>query len=1003
MDRPLVSPVTIGRGSYLHALEMALAEAVTGRGGAILVSGEAGVGKSRLLGEGEARAARMGMMIVRGNCWENDRALPYAPLLDLLRSLLFSQSFVDRETHWQPYAPELIKLLPDLASFFPGLMPSPQLEPEQEKRRLFDAICGLLSDLAAAQPLMVAIEDVHWADDVSLEFLLYAARQAQKKGTFFVITYREGDDVARLSRWLAALDRERLVVEMRLGRLTREDVNLMLQAIFELGRPVHGPFLDAIYLLTEGNAFFIEEVLKSLVQSGGIYLEGGVWERKPVEELSIPRSVQDAVARRVEGLHGEARQTLALAAVIGRRFDFPLLQALTGRDESLLLGDIKALIAAQLVVEVSEDLFSFRHALTQRAIYSGLLARERKGIHSAIARKIEAVYESSLDAHVGDLAHHSYEAGLWAEAFDYSRRAGESAQRLYAPRAAIEHYVRALDAAAKMHAEMPFDLYLMRGSQYEILGDFENAKEDYERALSIARKGEDKKGEWRALMELGKLWAGRDYNESGSHFREALALARVLGEPALMAHSLNRVGNWSLNVEQFDELEDKHEEALEIFRQLNNKQGEIETLDLLGMSWLVRGDMYASASYYRRALPLLIEADDKQGVASVLATLPLAIAYTYQTDSIVVAPEEQHEEWTLGIQARDVAREIGLRSGEAFALAMLALVYGMRGEYDNALASARTALQIAEDIGHSQWAAASLVQVGSILCDILAYEQARPTLERAVQLARETGSQHWLRLAGGALAECAIAQGDCRYAREVLDSVLSGESRLQTMGQRRIGLVRVLLALAEGKREDALAGIQRLFASAHGLEDERDPWAAIPRVAMLRGEALTMNGRYEQAEEALAAAQRGAEQLQTRSLLWKIALRKGKLYTAMGRPADASSAYAEGRRLLERLSASIPDEVLRVGFLDRAGAMFPETVAPTKRDTGGRAARPGGLTARELEVVKLVAVGMTNREIAEQLVLGERTVETHVSNALSKLGFTSRSQLAAWLVGEAGT
>ena len=225
------------------------------------------------------------------------------------------------------------------------------------------------------------------------------------------------------------------------------------------------------------------------------------------------------------------------------------------------------------------------------------------------------------------------------------------------------------------------------------------------------------------------------------------------------------------------------------------------------MSSLVRGDMYASASYYRRSLPLLMEADDKQGVASVLATLPLAIVYTYQTDSIVVAREDNHQGWTLGIQAREVAREIGLRSGEAFALAMLALTYGMRGEYDDALASARTALQIAEEIGHSQWTCASLVQMGSILCDILAYEQSRPNFERAVELGRKTGSQHWLRLAGGALAECAIAQGDFQYAEEVLDSVLSGEFPLQTMGQRRIGLVRAMLALAEGRTEDALFGM----------------------------------------------------------------------------------------------------------------------------------------------------------------------------------------------------
>lgn len=1008
VDRPLVSPVIVGRGSYLDALEVALAGAAGGIGGTVLVSGEAGVGKSRLLDEAESRAMRRGMAIVRGNCWENDRALPYAPLLDLLRSMFFSQPPVDLVAHWQPYAPELIKLLPDVAAFFPDLVPSPQLEPEQEKRRLFDALCGLLGGLAVARPLVVAIEDVHWADDVSLEFLLYAARQVQKKGVLFVITYREGESVARLSRWLAALDRERLAIEMRLGRLHKEEVDLMMRAIFELGRPVRGVFLDAIYALTEGNAFFIEEILKSLVQSGGIYLEAGVWERKPIEELSIPRSVQDAVARRVERLDEATRETLVLAAVIGRRFDFPLLQTLTGRDERELLGDIKAMIAAQLVVEVSEDLFSFRHALTRQAIYSGLLTRERRSIHRAIVGKIEEVYGEALDVRVGDLAYHSYEAGLWAEAFDYSRRAGERAQLLYAPTSAIEHYSRALDAAEKMHEEAPAELWLVRGSQYEILGEFDHAKEDYERALGIARKVDDKRNEWSALIELGKLWTGRDYSKSGERFREALALARVLDEPALVAHSLNRVGNWLLNVEhQLEGVKGYHEEALEIFRLLNNKQGEIETLDLLGMSSLMRGDMHASAQYYRRALPLFMEADDKQGTVSVLATLPVTFVYTYQTDSIVVTREDRNEGWKLGVRALEVAREIGLRSGEAFALAMLALTYGMRGDYDDALASARTALQIAEDIGHSQWTCASLVELGSTLCDMLAYEQARQTLERAAQIARETGSQHWLRLAGGSLAECAIGQGDLEYAREVLDSVLGGESPLQTMGQRRVGMVRVLLALAEGNLEGALLGIERLFATAYGLSEESDPGAAIPRLSMLHGEALMLLGRYEQAEDALAAAERGVERLEARSLSWRIALRRGKLYMAMMKPLDATLAYDEARRFVGELAASISEDDLRKGFLERAGGMFPHGTAVTEKrgkvGSAGKVARPGGLTAREWDVVKLVAVGKTNREIAEQLVLGTRTVESHVGNALSKMGFSSRSQLAAWVASEGNT
>ena len=538
VDRPLVSPVIVGRGSYLDALELALAAVAGGNGGTVLISGEAGVGKSRLLGEAELRAERRGMAIERGNCWENDRALPYAPVLDLLRSLLFAHSPHEPAAGWQPYAPELVKLLPELAGLVPGLEPSPPLEPEQEKRRLFDALCGLLGGLAAEQPLVVAIEDVHWADDISLEFLLYAARQAKKQGVLFVITYREGENIARLSRWLAALDRERLAIEMHLGRLRKDEVDVMVQAIFDLGRPARGVFLDALYTLTEGNPFFIEETLKSLVHSGGIYLEDGVWERKPVEELSIPRSVQDAVARRVEGLDEAARKTLVLAAVIGRWFDFPLLQALTGRDEGLLLGDIKGMIAAQLVVEISEDVFSFRHALTQRAIYGGLLARERRSIHREIARTIETLYAELLEVHLSDLAYHTYEGGLWAEAFDYSQRAGERAQSLYAPQSAIELYSWALDAAGRLHNEAPVasanpewsaGLWLARGSQYEILGEFDHARGDYEQALALARNAGGPEARVESFDATGQVVGGARLQPIGRAFPGGAGISATAG------------------------------------------------------------------------------------------------------------------------------------------------------------------------------------------------------------------------------------------------------------------------------------------------------------------------------------------------------------------------------------------------------------------------------------------------------------------------------------------
>src|SRR5262249_18662314 len=157
---------------------------------------------------------------------------------------------------------------------------------------------------------------------------------------------------------------------------TRADVEAMLQAIFELTQPPRADFLDALFALTDGNPLFIEEVLKSLIASGDIYQEGGAWTRKPLSELHIPRTVQVAVQQRTSHLSEAAHNLLTLAAVAGQRFDFTVLQAVTQQSESELLQLVKELITAQLVVEESDETFAFRHALTQQAIYAGLLARE---------------------------------------------------------------------------------------------------------------------------------------------------------------------------------------------------------------------------------------------------------------------------------------------------------------------------------------------------------------------------------------------------------------------------------------------------------------------------------------------------------------------------------------------------------------------------------------------------------------------------------------------------
>ena len=350
-----------------------------------------------------------------------------------------------------PFARELAPLLPDVVHLFPDLTvlpPLPSLDPEQEKRRLFVALTHVFLSQAAEQPLLLVVEDVHWSDDASLEFLQYFARRCATQPLLVLLTYRSDEVRPTLSHWLAELDREHLGQEVALNRLTRSETGAMLQAIFDLGRPVQSAFLDAIYTLTEGNPFFIEEILKSLIAASEISYTDGVWDRKPLGELHIPRSIADAVQQRSQHLSESARQLVVLAAVAGRRFDFAVLQRLTHHDEQQLLTLMKELMSAQLVVEESAEQFAFRHALTRQAIYTELLVRERKALHSTIAETMESLYAEALEAHVADLAYHFFEAGLWEKALSYSQQAGETAQRLYAPRAAIEQYTRALDAAS---------------------------------------------------------------------------------------------------------------------------------------------------------------------------------------------------------------------------------------------------------------------------------------------------------------------------------------------------------------------------------------------------------------------------------------------------------------------------------------------------------------------------------------------------------------------------
>jgi predicted ATPase/DNA-binding CsgD family transcriptional regulator len=989
----IICPTLVGRASALATLRRLLGCAKQGEGQVALISGDAGIGKSRLATEAKSYAATQGFLLLQGNCFPKDLTYPYAPLLDLLRSLVASNPESSLAAAVKNLAHDIFPLLPELV---PDQKISPSsLEPEQEKRRLFAVLAAFFLQLSTHSPLLLIIEDVHWSDDTSLDFLHYLARRSSSHPLLLLVTYRLDEMQPGLRNWLALLDRERLAHEVWLAPLARNEVDMVLAAIFEqqhtsldMRRFLHGELLDTLYTLTEGNPFFGEEIISSLIASGDIFYVQGYWNRRPQSEVSIPRSVQDAVQLRAARVGEAARYVLTLAAVAGRHFDFALLQQLTRYEEQQLLLLMKELVAAQLVVEKSVDEFAFRHALIRRTIYTQLLARERTILHRSIAETIEQLAPAALDMHIEDLAYHFYQARIWQKAMDYAQRAGEKALRLYAHRAAAGYFTWALEAAHHLAVQPASMLYCVRGQAYEALGEFDLARRDYTGALDAARVVNDRVAEWQCAIDLGFLWAGRDYAQAEIWFRHALDLAQTLDDPALHAHSLNRIGNWHLNVEHPHEALSYHQEALTIFQGLGDKRGIAETLDLLGMASYLGGNLIVGTTYYQQAVALFLELGDKPGLTSSLATLTLR-GPNYQADSLVAAASLT-EVLQDAEQALSIAREIGQRSAEAYALFQMGLCLGSQGEYGRAYEAAQQSLQIAEEIEHRQWQTAARTILGGMYVGMLAYSQACEYFEQALALAREIGSLVWTRIATGYLASVAILLGDLARAEELLHAVSGLDMPAQTMAQRKVWCAWVELALAQGHASRALEIIDQLGASS---PQEAEGQSSL-RVLKLRGEALLALQRPDEAEAALTAAHTLAAAQGARPVQWRIAIALGNLYSAHGRGREAQQVLATARVLIEELAATIADETLRDNFLRKANALLPPARPLSPRQAASQTF--GGLTARERQVAILVAQGKTNQAIADTLVVSKRTIETHIANIMFKSGCTSRTQIALW-------
>ncbi len=517
------------------------------------------------------------------------------------------------------------------------------------------------------------------------------------------------------------------------------------------------------------------------------------------------------------------------------------------------------------------------------------------------------------EVQAAQLAYHFYQAQEYSRAFKYSCLAAERSARIYANDEAIQLYTRAIELTPKVlpDAMTAAKLHRGRGLSYEFIGEFELSRADYEKALQISRTVGENQIEWQILLDLGKLWTSRDYQQSHAYYAQSLKLAHDLGDPLILATSLNWMGNWHLNAENPLKAIEFHRNALEIFERIGEQRNLAATLDLLGIASELAGDCPSSVRYFDRSIAIFRELDDRSSLASSLTGRGNIGGAAYSALTVVPAVTIPDARCNFE-EAIQIAREIGSRPTEAWVLWSFGILSIVEGNFGRSLEATQNGLRIASEIEHREgWGCQSVLGLLYVSCS---RPRSLPAAKNVLVLAKELNSQHWIHQVTGTLAAAYVLQGDLPHAQACLETVISPETPMDTLHKRYCWARRAELALYQGNPTLALEITERLIISTPALS----PGNVIPFLWKLKGEALAASGHIDEAIALLRAAEENAQETGERFLQWRIHASLGHFYRSINDPVNARKEFATSRALIGKIASSISVEGLKDKFIKSA-------------------------------------------------------------------------------------
>jgi DNA-binding CsgD family transcriptional regulator len=1014
------SPPFVGRASELATLSAALDDAFADRGSLVLLAGESGIGKSCLSEELARLAQQRGARVIWGRSFEAEGAPAFWPWLQILRVLLQDRDAGDRQPTRTDTDSLLAQLLPDLDDRrterrrTPTGPPAAISDPAQARFRQFDAITGTLMAASRERPLVLLLDDLHWADTPSLLLLQFLTPHVRDAALLVVGAYRD-EEISRghpLNRTLAELARVPYVQRLVLHGLAAPDVARCIEQT--AGIAPSPDLAAAVAQRTEGNPLFVIEIARFLVSEGrlrrdaspqGFQAGGGpppapaVEPFQPGGRLLIPPSIRDVVGRRLDRLSTDCERMLAIAGVIGREFDVVTLERAGEFDAVRILALLERAETARVVTPVVDvpGRYRFAHALIRETLYDELPGARRVLLHHQVGEALAAMWYPDDDAHLAELAHHFVQAAPSAgseRAVTYSRRAGDRALRLLAYEEAVAQYQTALRMVALGESDDPSlrcELLLALGEAQTRAGDFAPARETLREAATLARvlgKGEilaraavsiatgvrmggvdpeliDLMKEAVAVLSTEEsplrvqalaglatalFWSDGDATSRASVADEAVSIGRRVGDAATLARAL---AAWCLAAWRPDNLSERLAAATKILP-LAREAGDPD-LALHSHAW--------------RTICLLELGDLAAANAAIAAFEPLGEEL-----------RQPRYRWATPVRSAMLALLTG-RFAEVEPLAQQALAIGQRARHSDApsayfsqlYALRREQGRLAEleaavlgIVARAPAAPVWHVALALLYTELNRTEEARREFElvAAGGFAALPFDGNWLFLAC-LLAEICAALGDDRRAATLYAmllpyagrcTVVSGAAVCGGAVSRHLGQ----LAAVRQRWDDA----SRHFEDALSLHERigARPWSA--RTACDHASALL-------------------ERLRQRPLF----------------EADSVAAAEKARNLLDR-AFIIASALDHTAVLMRVAAIQAELEALAASSQSFLASQPeplpDGLTVREAEVLHLLAGGALNREIADALVVSVRTVERHLLHIYSKIGARRRADAVAY-------